>query len=150
MIIKHKGHIIKIYDDIEQLPILRFQKFNKYIMKANEIGSSFADYDLRTQKTLEFLQAGMIQEAIQELSNRRMTVFNAYNENSIKGRALAVMVKSIDGIEYNDLSDETIDKVLKHLEIIGISNKITFEALLKAKKKNRTRFGSVFRRFFQQ
>jgi hypothetical protein len=64
MIIKHKGHTIELFDNTQNLPILRFQKFNKYIMLSNEIGNSFEDYDQRTAQALRFLQKEMIPEAI--------------------------------------------------------------------------------------
>ena len=88
MVYKFKNHEIEIYDSIQNLPVLRFQKFNKYQMIASEIGNDFADYDKRTEKALAFLHKNMVQEAIQELNNRRQTVFNAYNEFTPIGKSL--------------------------------------------------------------
>jgi len=49
MIFEFGKHEIEIYDNIQDLPILTFQKFNKYQMMASEIGNDFEDYDRRTE-----------------------------------------------------------------------------------------------------
>lgn len=150
MIVEIKGHRIDLYDTTQELPILRFQKFNKYMMIANEVGNTFEDYDARTVKALSFLQKEMIPEAIQELSNRRQTVFNAFNEFTPKGKAFAVMVKSIDGRKYTGLSPTELDEVLKHLDRIGLGYINSMEALNDVKKKSKRSFKSIIHSIFQK
>lgn len=135
MIVEVKGHIIEVFDDIKELGILRFQNMNKYNMKANEVGDNFQDYDARMLKALTFLESSMIDEAKQELSNQRLTVFNAYNNNIVNGKAFAVMVKSIDGYKYNTYESSDVEKVILHLEKIGLSHINSMEALNEVKKK---------------
>jgi len=149
MIVKVKGHKIEIFDSIQELGILRFQKFNKYQMQSNEVGSNFQDYDNRTNKALSFLEKEMVQEAIQELSNRRLTVFNAYNENPIQGKAFAVMVKRIDDKHYHGTSPDEVDEILAHLERIGLSHITSIETLTEVKKKSKINFKYIFQKIFK-
>lgn len=148
MIVEIKGHKIELFETTQDLPILRFQKFNKYIMIANEVGNTFEDYDQRTVKALSFLQKEMVPEAIQELSNRRQTVFNAFNEFSPKSKAFAVLIKRIDGTYYDGYSPGELDKVLKHLDRIGLSYINSMEALNDVKKKIETELQVYFPTYF--
>ncbi len=150
MIVEVKGHKIELYDSTQDLPILRFQKFNKYVMIANEVGNTFEDYDQRTVKALSFLQKEMVPEAIQELSNRRQTVFNAFNEFSPKSKAFAVLIKRIDGKYYDGYSPGELDEALKHLDRIGLSYVNSMETLNDVKKNSKRSFRYIFRRIFQR
>lgn len=147
MIVNVKGHKIEVFDNVQSLPILRFQKFNKYWMIASEIGNTFEDYDNRTSKTLSFLQKGMIAEAMQELKNRRQLVFNAYNEFTPMGKAFAVMVKRIDDKYYNGTSPSELDEVLEHLDRIGLGYVKSMETLTQVKKKSRWNFRFITQMF---
>jgi hypothetical protein len=135
MELRHKGRVIIFHDDIQNLPILKFQKLNKYMMVANEVGNTFEDYDARMAKALSFLQKGMTAEAIQELSNQRQMVFNAFNEYSPIGKAFAVLVHSIDEVVYTGSSSTEIDRVLEHLNEIGLGYLDSLEKLTELKKK---------------
>ena len=149
MIVEIKGHKIEVFDSIQDLGILRFQKFNKYQMQSNEVGNTFDDYDARTQKALAFLHKGMTNEAIQELSNRRLTVFNAYNEYSPIGQAFAVMVKRIDDKYYKGITSDEIDEVLEHLEKIGLGHIKSMETLIEVKKKSKLNWKFIFHKIFK-
>lgn len=135
MIFEFGKHEIEIYDNIQDLPILTFQKFNKYQMMASEIGNDFEDYDRRTAKTIAFLDKGMIKEARQELENRRIAVFNAYREFTPVGYSFAVLIRRIDKKEYTKKTSEEIDDILKQLEKIGFDFKTSIEKLKEVKKK---------------
>lgn len=148
MTIEFNGHKIEVYDNTQNLPILRFQKFNKYLMLANEVGNSFEDYDARTAKALQFLQKNMVTEAIQELNNRRQAVFNAYNEYSPAGRGFAILVKKIDDKVYTGISPDELDEVLRHLEKVGIGYDMTLKTMTEIKKKSNWNLRYIFRAFF--
>ncbi len=150
MVVKHRGHTIELYDSTQSLPILRFQKFNKYMMVAAEVGNTFEDYDARTSKALAFLQKEMIPEAIGELNNRRQMVFNAFNEFTPRGKAFAVLVKRIDDKYYNGTSPSELDKVLSHLDKIGLSYVDSMEVLENVKKKSKPNFRYIIRNIFRK
>lgn len=137
MIIKVGKHEVELYDSVQNMGIIRLQKFNKYQMLAIEIGNSFQDYDKRTAKVYEFIKNDLKNEALQELNNRRQTVFNAYNEYTPTGRALAIIVKRIDNTEYTDYSASTLDEILQYLENIGFTYEMALEHIKSVKKKSK-------------
>ncbi len=150
MIYKFGKHEIEIYDSIQNIPILRFQKLNKYTMIDLEIGNDFSDYDKRTQKTLAFLAKGMVEEAIQELKNRRQTVFNAYNEQSPKGKSFAVLIHRIDKVEYKKYAPDDLERILIHLNDIGFDINTSVELLREVKKKSIPNWVRTFQNIFQR
>lgn len=148
MVYKFKNHEIEIYDSIQNLPVLRFQKFNKYQMIASEIGNDFTDYDKRTEKALAFLHKNMVQEAIQELNNRRQTVFNAYNEFTPIGKSFAVLIKRIDKTVYDMYAPDDLDAIIKHLNDIGFDYETSMNKLREVKKKIETELVVYYPQFF--
>ena len=144
------NHTIECYDSIQNLPVLRFQKFNKYQMIASEIGNDFSDYDRRTEKALAFLHKGMVKEGIQELNNRRQMVFNAFNEMSPTLHSFAILVKRIDKKIYEDYSPDDIDRIIKHLNEIGLTMNESLEKLKEIKKKIETELSVYYPQFFSK
>lgn len=150
MIYRHGKHEIEIFDSVHNLPVLRFQRFNKYMMQAVDIGNTFEDYERRTQKALQFLQKDMKPEALQELENRRQTVYNAFNDFTPKGKAFAILVKRIDGYNYTGYSPNDLDRVLEHLDRIGLGMDVTIEKLSEVKKKSKRNWSSILQSIFRK
>ena len=132
---KNGKHKVKFYDSIRKLPIMRYQKFNKYMMIGCEVGDSVQDYDNRTDRAIRYLNAGDATNAGIELENRRQLVHHAMSEYSPKGNALAIMVHSIDGRVIKDFEDETLEAVLKELDSIGFTIEMLNETIGTVKKK---------------
>lgn len=133
---KGETHIVELFDSIHNLPVLRFQRFNKYQMQSVEIGNTFQDYHQRTLKVVQFLQKDMKEEAIQELENRSLTVFNAFNQFTPTGKSFAVLVKRIDDKDYRTFSPDDLDRCFNHLEQIGLTQKESIDKLKEVKKKS--------------
>jgi hypothetical protein len=150
MVYKFKGHEIEVYDSIQSLPILRFQKFNKYQMIASDIGCDFSDYEQRTQKTLAFLKKGMVNEAIQEISNRRILVFNAFNESNPSSRSFAVLVKRIDKQKFVEYAPNDLDLIMEKLNNMGFDYETMSTQLREVKKKSNWNWKSITKTFFQR
>ncbi len=148
MIYKHGKHVIELFDSIQDLPILRFQRFNKYQMIASEIGNTFEDYDARMQKIIQFLKKDMKNEAIQELENKRQCVFNAFNEFTPLGKSFATLVKRIDNVDYENFTPDSLDRCLQHLEKIGLDNKSAIDKLQELKKKIETELVVYYPQYF--
>lgn len=138
---------VEFYTNPEDLPIKRFQRFNKYFMIAIEVGETFEDYDQRTHKVVSLLRKKMVDDAVKELENRRQAVYNAFENYSPKHYALALMVKSIDGVDYTDkryLTEEGLDEVLEKLNDIGYTRKQLGIDLIEVKKKSLTSWKCIF------
>ena len=150
MIYEYGKHEIELYDSIQNIPILRFQKLNKYTMIDLEIGNDFNDYNKRLNKTLAFLAKNMVAEAIQELKNQQQTVFNAFNEQSPKGKSFAVLIHRIDKVHYTKFAPDDLDRILIHLNDIGFDINTSIELLRKKKKKSIPNWVRTFQSIFQR
>lgn len=105
-----------MYDAIDELPIVRFHKYQKFLLVDAGIGSDIAAFDQRIEKTRRFLMAGKTEQAQKELENLRQSVFLIQNGISPQHRAFAVLVTKIDGRECNDISDDALAGITETLQ----------------------------------
>lgn len=103
---------VELFDSIEELPMLRFHKYNKMLLIDAGIGSDLSDFDAKIEKARIYLHSKQNDLAIIELENLRQNVYFVQSGISPKHLAFCVLVKSIDGEEKNDLSPEGLQKVL--------------------------------------
>ena len=105
-------HTVEIYDAIDELPIVRFHRYQKLLLVDAGIGSDLSAFDQRIEKTRRFLMAEKNEEAEKELQNLRHCVFLIQSEINVKHLSFAALVKSIDGQPCEDLSDSGLQKVV--------------------------------------
>ena len=110
--LKFAGKTIEVYDDIENLPVTRFHKYNKMLLVDAGIGSDIADFDKHISRISAFLAKNDNKQAITELENIRQNVYFIQSGVSPRNLAFAVLVKSIDGKPCDDLSDEGLKKIV--------------------------------------
>ena len=65
-----KGKIIKLYDSIDEMPIVNFQKYNKLILLDSGLGSDINSVDEHIVKLAKLIKTD-ISKASQELQNLR-------------------------------------------------------------------------------
>lgn len=128
-----KRTTIKLYDDIDQLPVERFNKANKYWMLHDNIGSSISDFDTNHFNKLALL-AGDKQKCIAELNNFRILVFNIQNEVNVEHLSFACLIHSINGKEQTDLSEGALKEVLKKLSDKGLTQDLLKKKISKSGK----------------
>jgi hypothetical protein len=105
-------HTVEIYDAIDDLPMLRFHKFNKMLLVDAGVGSDLAEFDTHIEKAIRYLRSKNPELAEKELDNMRQNVYFIQSGISPKHLAFCVLVKSVDGVEQNDLSDDGLQKLL--------------------------------------
>lgn len=108
-------HTVEMYDAIEELPIIRFHKYQKLLLIDSGIGSDISGFDQHVEKARRFCMAKKPEQALQELANLRQCVYMIQNEISPKHLSLAALITKIDGREYNDLSDDGLAKIIATL-----------------------------------
>lgn len=129
--IKIGRHTVEMYDSIEELPIVRFHKYQKMLLIDAGIGADIAAFDQRLEKARRFLMKGNIDRAQMELENLRQCVYLIQNNISPKNRAFAILVAKIDGKE-TEISDNGIDKVIETLNDAPVTELAAqFEAVKK-------------------
>lgn len=125
--------IVRVYDSIDEMPIVNFQKYNKYLLIDSGIGSDADDIDAHIVKIAKYIKSNNNKKALQELQNMRQNMCMVNNEISPKYLAFAALIHSIDGKEVNDLSDDSLKKLLQDLKDIKHSKVIDFLLWLKKK-----------------
>ena len=114
--VKIGKHTVEMYDAIDELPIVRFHKYQKLLLIDAGVGADIPAFDQRTEKMRRYLMDGKIDKAQQELENLRQSVFLIQSGISPKHRAFATLVSKIDGRECTDLSDVALSQLLETLQ----------------------------------
>lgn len=113
--IKIGKHTVTIYETIDELPIVRFHKYQKLLLIDAGVGSDIVAFDQRTEKMRRYIMDGKTELAQKELENLRQAVFMIQNEISPKHRAFAVLVAKMDGRECSDLTDDALLRLTNEL-----------------------------------
>lgn len=124
---------VRVYDSIDEMPIINFQKYNKYLLIDSGIGSDVDDIDAHITRIAKFIKSNNAKKALHELQNMRQSMYMVNSEISPKYLAFAALIHSIDGEEVNDLSDDGLKNVLARLKEIKHSKIIDFLVWLKKK-----------------
>ena len=105
-----------MFDSIEELPIVRFQKYNKMLMLDAGLGSDLTALDSHLARVGEFIKAGETDNAAREIDNLRQTLFNVQNGLTPHFMSLIPLMAEVDGEPLTDLSDENIQRVYDTLK----------------------------------
>lgn len=127
------GKTLELYDSIDELPIINFQKYNKYLMLDAGIGSTVDDIDAHIGKVAKFVKRGDTKNALLELQNMRQSMYMINEAISPKYMAFTTLIKTIDGKELTDLSDDNLKSILK--DISHIKHSFVADLLSRIKKK---------------
>ena len=108
-------HTVEMYDAIDELPIVRFHRYQKLLLVDSGIGSDLDAFDQRIEKTRRYMMAEKYEQAQTELNNLRQCVFLIQGGINVRHMAFAVMVSKVDGKPCEDISDDGLRKVLQML-----------------------------------
>ena len=126
---------ILVYDSIDEMPIVNFQKYNKFLLIDSGIGSDVDDIDAHIVKVAKYIKANDEKKALAELQNMRQSIYMVNSEISPKYLAFAALIHSIDGKEVTDLSDDGLKTLLQ--DIREIKHSAITDCLAWLKKKLR-------------
>jgi hypothetical protein len=143
--IHHNGHRVELYDSIQELPIWRFQLYNRYMVIDAGIGSDLADIDTKLNDLRTLIQSDPA-AAIQQSVNLQQALHFAMSKVNPRMNAFAVLIHKIDGqtLREDDLTDEGIVKILRQLSQNRLSIAALTEFLAGFKKKWRRSSSSFF------
>ena len=127
------GHKVRIYDDIDELPMVRFHRYNHMVLVDAGIGSDLSDFDGHIERVVRYIRKGENENAAKEMENMRQNVFNILQGQSVKDLSFACLVVEIDGTPQTDISQEGLTKVVELLG--GAPRKELADEYQSAKKK---------------
>ena len=125
--------ILKVYDSIDEMPIINFQKYNKYLLIDSGIGSNVDDIDAHIAKIAKFIKADDKTKALVELQNMRQNIYMINSQISPKYLAFAALIYSVDNRVSTDLSDDGLTRLLQSIREVRHSAILNFLANLKKK-----------------
>jgi hypothetical protein len=130
--IEVKGKKVEIYDSIDELPIKRFHKFNKYMLVDSGIGSDINDINEHIAKISRYIDKADKLNAKTELENLRQSLYLISEGVNVKHLSFMVLIKSINGKEIVDISDEGMKKLLDYFGSLELN---FFNRLIQSIKK---------------
>lgn len=125
------GHTLEIYDAIDELPIKRFHKFNKYMLIDAGIGSDLNDINSHIAKAMRYIDLDK-DKAKLVLENLRQSLFLVSEGRNIRHLSFAILIKYMDGKRIYDISDENLENIMGKL---GETPTNLLEQLLASVKK---------------
>lgn len=140
------GHKVRVYDSIDDLPMVRFHRYNRMLLVDAGIGSDIGDFDSHIERVVRYIRKGDNESAAKEMDNLRQNVYMIMTGQSVRDLSFACLVESIDGVRCDDLSPEGLQKVLHMLG--GATRKELTEAFQSVKKKIDDELGLYFPSLF--
>lgn len=137
-----KGKKIQLYDSIDEMPIVNFQKYNKCVLIDSGLGSDIDSIDNHIVDIAKYVKNGDTKNALQELQNMRQTMHMIVSGVSPKNLAFAALIYSIDGVEQKNLSDEHLQEIMNKLNELPFG--LFIDLVEKLKKKLSTELELYF------
>lgn len=129
------GNKITIYSSAKELPITRYNELQKQLLLISGIGSSVEDANARYVKMLAYLAENKIEDAKLEIVNSRATFLSIMGGVNYNTKAFACFVKSIDGVECEDITEDGLYQTMLLIEKTGLTQEQSQETVEALKKK---------------
>lgn len=104
---------VEIYDSVDEMPMERFHVMNKYLIIESGIGSSFQDFHSHLSLIKAFVEVNDKESAYTELENLSLSLNFGLNGENFSGMAFCATIKTINGKEIHDISDEGLKRTLQ-------------------------------------
>lgn len=139
-----KNTEIEIYESIKEMPISRHHEFQKLILQDVGLGSDIGSVGKHFSQFHTYLTGGKVNDALQEAKNLHNNIFYMIQKINIKSFCFACLIKSVNGNDVWDLSQESIQKRLDELSKAGLTMEDVGEILEDVKKKIKQNFEPIF------
>ena len=113
-------HKVTMYDDINELPIVRFQQYNKMLMIDAGLGETVDALDNHLARVGEFIKHGEMENATNEIDNLRQTLWNVQNGMTPHFMSLIPLMAEIDGEPNDDMSDDGLKATYEKLKHVTL------------------------------
>ena len=137
-------HKVTMYDDINELPIVRFQQYNKMLMIDAGLGETVDAFDAHLARVGEYIKHGEMENANREIDNVRQTLWNVQNGLTPHFMSLIPLIAEIDGEPNNDMSDDGIKATYEKLK------HVTLGEYEKASKEVKKKIEGDLEKYFHQ
>ncbi len=131
-----RGNRLKIYENIDELPIDNYNMANEYSLLDYEIGGTLEDIAKKFKRLDSFLAAGKLAEAIQERNNLNNTFWYMLNHVNFPALQFGCYIHSVNDHLIKDYSQDAIKKLLIKLRVSQGEVKKTSQEVKKNSNNN--------------
>lgn len=110
-----------MHDSIDEMPIVPFQAYNRFILIDVGIGGDLESLDSHMQRLSRYAVNKDYENLIKELSNYHQNLHNIIQHTSPEMMAFGALIHSVNGKEVGYLSDEQIRQLLDKLSRKGLT-----------------------------
>lgn len=147
MTIEVNSHTLTLFEDIRQMPDIRKQIMERYLLLSEEVGSTTIAYQNKQHQIMALVERGMQVESaeqkndiliqIQTLAeNSFMNVGAIENTVSFTALAFAVLVESVDNEKKTDTNENALTQLVEWCSNEGMSHEEMESALEVVRKKS--------------
>lgn len=140
------GHNVEIFDNIDELPIIRFQKFNKLLLIESGIGGDLADYVRHLERLKLYAEKRDFNKLSIEFQNMQQNINFLIEGVNPRLMAFGCLVASIDG-EPQKIDDDSLKGLIE--KISGASYREVSDILSETKKKINSELALYFPKIFE-
>lgn len=137
----YNGNTVRFYDDIEDMPIDKFMKYNFLLSVDAKLGSDMSGVNEKIDPLIIMNSKGDKEAVHNGLLNMKQNILMMHQNMHPKMMAFAALVHSVNGKECNDLSDsglmKTVDLLSKTRITWGMIKFVIDEVKKKLKRRRR-------------
>lgn len=137
-------HHCKLYDSIKELPMVRYQEFNKLLLQDVGIGSDMQSVSNHFSSFYNLIVNKKTDELLQETKNLNNNIYYMIEKLNIKSFCFAAMTHSIDGQEVSTLNENDAKSVINKLSSLGLKQSDCEEIVNDIKKNLTQNFDPIF------
>lgn len=115
------GVTLEMYDSIDELPMSRFQIYNRSLLLDMGIGCDVAGVESRIVSLRSFIKHKQYKSLDTELSNLHQSLLFIVGNTSLKFRCFSALVKSVNGKPFSDFSDDGLTELMDRLSKRGFT-----------------------------
>lgn len=145
--IRYNGHYLEIYDSITEMPITRFQAYNRFTLIDSGIGSGLEGVQKHIETLRRLLKEDKKEEIAKELNNFYQNLMFVVNNSNPEFMSFVCLIKNMNGRDLPELTADVIEKTIKKLAQTGFTYGKLRGSLAEWKKKAISNLSFFFKGF---
>ena len=116
---------VELYDSIDEMPIVRYIEYNKYLLIESGIGATYEDINRNIDKLAVYISMNDKENGGKQLMLMKQNLYFVLQGNNPEFLAFACIIHSINNKRVLDISAENLQSIIdkfKHDLVIKIDN----------------------------
>lgn len=130
------GGPVVLYDSPRKIPELQRVEHDYYKLVDSGIGSTIGDVDRHFEPLMLLVGTTDVEAQTNAVNNLRYLFFNLLHKQiSPKSLAFASLVKTVNGVEWDDYTQEGLQTLVAGLSDMGLTEEVIADLLPELEKK---------------